>query len=462
MKIRGDAKGCDTCIQSTLILLYLETVPLRQSMNTFSVWPSLASYLTRAVDRHEPFVLLDSWVEGDQSPHAQGSSYLGLFPKKMISIESSKSGDGLASLVDVDGSWGMGMVGYESHHHKFGLDVPTQGDPQVWWMVPTTVLRFDVNSHTIEVELDEEGRAQEVIDELSMEVDSTKKTKSLNTIIDWSSIEYKEYIKCIKDIKRAIFEGDTYEVNFTYPMRTTLQQHPIKWGETLLRDAKVPFSALVHAVQTPGQASSLDRMVISASPERFLKLEGRTLTSEPIKGTLRRDESMSDAQLNEALKELDSEKNRAENLMIVDLVRHDFHSVCEPGSVVVPELFKKRSFGTVHQLISTIQGTLPHGVGWIKAFESCFPMGSMTGAPKRAAMHLIDKLENEPRGIYSGAIGYCKPNGDVDFNVVIRTVIIDLMTQEARYHVGGAITSDSDPASEWDETKVKAQLVDRG
>lgn len=432
-------------------------------MNTFSVWPALLPYLKRALDRHEPFVLLDSWVEDDTSlASLQGVSYLALYPKKLISVPPEEAGNGLASLTDIDGLWGFGFIGYESHHHRFGLKAPHHGDPQVWWMIPTTVLKFDVHSGTIEVELDEEGRANEVIKELSEKSIVLNKYENVKSYNNWKSIDYNDYLKCILDIKRAIFEGDSYEVNFTYPMRASLHSHPIDWSVELLQKAKVPFSALVHAVQTPGQASPLDRMVISASPERFLKLEGRTLTSEPIKGTLRRDESMSDAQLNEALKELDSEKNRAENLMIVDLVRHDFHSVCEPGSVVVPELFKKRSFGTVHQLISTIQGTLPHGVGWVEAFEACFPMGSMTGAPKRAAMHLIDKLETEPRGIYSGAIGYCKPNGDVDFNVVIRTLIIDLMTQKARYHVGGAITSDSDPASEWDETKVKAQLVDEG
>jgi para-aminobenzoate synthetase component 1 len=429
-------------------------------MNVFTVWPNLAKILSRAVDRHEPFVLLDSWTEEGQSPH--GSSYLGLFPKKLITVEPSQAGNGLASLAESDGGWGMGMIGYESHHQKFGLEVPAHGDPQVWWMMPTTVLKFDVLAGTIEAELDEENRAQEVIRELLKDSEPTKDHTNKNNTTNWSSIDYEEYIKCIREIKNAIYEGDTYEVNFTYPMRATLQQHPIEWGAKLLEDAKVPFGAIVHAVQSPGTPSNLDRLVISASPERFLKLEGQTLTSEPIKGTLRRDESMSDAQLHEALKELDSEKNRAENLMIVDLVRHDFHAVCETGTVVVPELFKKRSFGTVHQLISTIQGTLPQELSWIEAFEACFPMGSMTGAPKRAAMHLIDTLEEEPRGIYSGAIGFCKPNGEFDFNVVIRTVIIDLMTKEVRYHVGGAITSDSDPASEWDETKVKAHLVLKG
>ncbi|MDR9388437.1 MAG: anthranilate synthase component I family protein [Balneolaceae bacterium] len=437
-------------------------------MNSFSIWPGLASYLTQAVESHEPFVLLDSWLEGDESPH--GTSYLGLFPKEILSVDGSHAGNGLSLLANHVGSWGMGMMGYESHHHRFGLLVPPHGDPQVWWMIPTTVLRLDLHSRTIEVELDEEGRAQDVIEHLLAVSDEAGKsqrehfsahtTQSLSK--DWTSIDKAEYLTCIQEIKHAIYEGDTYEVNFTYPMQTSLDRHPIDWSVDILQKARVPFSALVNAVQTPGQTSPLDRFVLSASPERFLKLEGRTLTSEPIKGTLRRDETMSEKQLHEALKELDSEKHRAENLMIVDLVRHDFHAVCEPGSVVVPELFKKRSFGTVHQLVSTIQGTLPEGVGWIEAFEACFPMGSMTGAPKRAAMHLIDTLETEPRGIYSGAIGYCKPNGDADFNVVIRTVIMDLMSKNARYHVGGAITSDSDPQSEWDETKVKAQLVESG
>lgn len=427
-------------------------------MNVFSIWPALSLLLTEMIDSHEPFVLLDSWIEDEGSPHTQ--SFLGLHPKKIFCEHPSNAGRGLELLRGSESQWGMGIIGYESHHARFGLDAPRGGDPQLWWILPATVLKFDLQTQSIEIILDEHGRAGEVVDFVTTQSHNDHKESFKIDSKQWSSIRYKEYLKCIKGIHEAIYEGESYEVNFTYPMKASFQGNPIEWGVSLLEKAKVPFSAMIHAVETPGKLSKLDRVILSGSPERFLNIKGTTITSEPIKGTIRRDEQMTDQELREALKELDSEKNRAENLMIVDLVRHDFHSICEPGSVVVPELFKKRSFGTVHQLISTIQGTLKEGINWLSAFEACFPMGSMTGAPKRAAMHLIDQFEVEPRGIYSGAIGYSTPEGNADFNVVIRTAILDLQAQKVRYHVGGAITSDSNAESEWEETKVKAQLVD--
>mgnify|MGYP002152213778 FL=1 len=427
-------------------------------MNVFSIWPALSLFLKQKVDSHEPFVLLDSWVEDEGSPHTQ--SILGLHPKKIFCEPPSNAGRGLALLRGSESEWGMGVIGYESHHARFGLDVPKDGDPQLWWMLPATVLKFDLQTQSIEIIQDEQGRADEVVEYISRQKHQHQEENLIIHSNHWTSIEYKDYLKCIEGIHKAIYEGESYEVNFTYPMKASYHGNPIEWGVSLLEKARVPFSAMIHAVETPGQLSELDRVILSGSPERFLNIQGTTITSEPIKGTIRRDEQMTDQELREALKELDSDKNRAENLMIVDLVRHDFHSICEPGSVVVPELFKKRSFGTVHQLISTIQGTLKEGTNWLNAFEACFPMGSMTGAPKRAAMHLIDQFEVEPRGIYSGAIGYSTPEGNADFNVVIRTAILDLQAQQIRYHVGGAITSDSNAESEWEETKVKAQLVE--
>jgi para-aminobenzoate synthetase component 1 len=158
-----------------------------------------------------------------------------------------------------------------------------------------------------------------------------------------------------------------------------------------------------------------------------------------------------------ARKLAESEKERAENLMIVDLVRNDLNRIADKGSVKVSSLFEIQSFETVHQMVSTIECKVPNGTDSIELIKACFPMGSMTGAPKIAAMKAIDNYEQYKRGIYSGALGYLKPNGDFDLNVVIRTAIIE--GNRLVYPVGGAITSDSDPEEEWEETLLKAQAI---
>lgn len=177
--------------------------------------------------------------------------------------------------------------------------------------------------------------------------------------------------------------------------------------------------------------------------------------SEPIKGTSARGSNA--AEDVKFRNELKSKKNEAENLMIVDLVRHDLSAVCEPGSIDVSKLFEIQTFGTVHQLISRVEGTVSPDMCPSDIIRACFPMGSMTGAPKIRVMKRIGELETYRRGIYSGAIGYMTPDGDFDFNVVIRTAIID--GRRLVYPVGGAITGDSDPEEEWAETAVKSRVL---
>jgi len=210
----------------------------------------------------------------------------------------------------------------------------------------------------------------------------------------------------------------------------------------------VPFGAFIK---------TKDFQVCCSSPERFIKKSGRKVISEPIKGTSpRSDEKITDLKYRE---ELLNEKNKAENLMIVDLVRHDLSLIAETGSVKVSKLFDVQSFGTVHQLISTIEAMALKDVHPVDVIKACFPMGSMTGAPKIEVMKTIEDLEIYCRGIYSGAIGYFTPEGDFDFNVVIRSAIVkDGMVI---YPVGGAITGDSNPEEEWEETHVKARVLTR-
>ena len=195
-----------------------------------------------------------------------------------------------------------------------------------------------------------------------------------------------------------------------------------------------------------------------ASPERFIKKEDKKLTSQPIKGTIRRGKSPEeDELLRDQLR--NSEKERAENMMIVDLVRNDLARSCKPGSVVVEEMFGVYPFKYLFQMISTISGELREQVHFIDAIKNAFPMGSMTGAPKIKAMQLIEKYEVAKRGVFSGAVGYITPNGDFDFNVVIRSIFYNQLTSQLSFQAGSAITYDSIPEQEYDECMLKVKAI---
>ena len=201
-----------------------------------------------------------------------------------------------------------------------------------------------------------------------------------------------------------------------------------------------------------------ERYLLCASPERFMKKIGKTIISQPIKGTIKRGKThKEDQKLKEQL--LNSEKDRAENVMIVDSVRNDFARSCKAGTVKVEELFGIYSFQQVHQMISTIKGTLKPDCHFIDAIKNTFPMGSMTGAPKVITMETIEQYEHTKRGLYSGAVGYITPDGDFDFNVVIRSILYNNLTNYLSFQVGGAIVYDSDPESEYEECLLKAKAM---
>ena len=197
---------------------------------------------------------------------------------------------------------------------------------------------------------------------------------------------------------------------------------------------------------------------MSASPERFLKKDGRKLYSQPIKGTISRStDSLLDIVNKEKL--LNDKKELSENVMIVDLVRNDLSRSSEKGSVEVEELFGIYSFPQVHQMISTVSSTLRDDLKFSEAIKNAFPMGSMTGAPKIKAMELIEKYEKTRRGLYSGAVGFVDPKGNFDFNVIIRSILYNLENQYLSYIVGGAITQGSIPGNEYEECLLKAKAM---
>ncbi len=264
-----------------------------------------------------------------------------------------------------------------------------------------------------------------------------------------------EYLEKIEQIKHHILRGDIFEMNFCQEF----------YGENVVLNPIHLFLKLNDIAQAPFSTfyKFKDKYLLCASPERFIKKEGQQLISQPIKGTSKRANTgeeinmARDEQLKTALQ--NDPKNRSENVMIVDLVRNDLGKSCVAGSVKVTELFGIYSFPTVHQMISTIEGTLRPDVHFLDALKNAFPMGSMTGAPKVRAMQLIEQYEITRRGLYSGAVGYISPEGNFDFNVVIRSILYNEKNRYLSFQVGGAIVADSVAEEEYQECLIKAQGV---
>ncbi len=258
------------------------------------------------------------------------------------------------------------------------------------------------------------------------------------------------YITTVHALQEHIAAGDAYEITLCQEFFAEgVSIDPLLTFERLNTLAQAPFSAFVRWHQC---------YLLCASPERFLAKEGRRLFSQPIKGTRPRlADAQADARMRETLRL--SEKDRAENAMIVDLARNDLARHCTPGTVAVEELFGIYSFPVVHQMISTVSGLLAPEAHPVTALRDAFPMGSMTGAPKIRAMELIEQYECSQRGLYSGAVGYFSPEGDFDFNVVIRSILYAASTGYLSCPVGSAIVFDSKPEEEYEECLVKLRAM---
>jgi para-aminobenzoate synthetase component 1 len=256
-------------------------------------------------------------------------------------------------------------------------------------------------------------------------------------------IQKEEYLSIIKQIQARILRGDCYEINFCQEFfADNASIDPAAIFQNLLKISPTPFSAFYRLN---------DKYLISASPERFIKKTGNKIFSQPMKGTARR--NIQDAFIDEQLKQTlyFDEKERAENVMIVDLVRNDLSKICKDGSVKVDELFGVYSFPQVHQMVSTVSGELKEGIAFSEIIKASFPMGSMTGAPKHRVMQLIEEYEPIGRGLFSGSIGYIDPDGNFDFNVVIRSILYNQATRLLSYYAGSGITFYSNVEKEWEE-----------
>lgn len=265
------------------------------------------------------------------------------------------------------------------------------------------------------------------------------------------NISEKEYIRAIEKIKNYIADGDVYQINFTYKINFNFEGDLERLFYLLLFSQRCKYGCFMKVD---------DYYVLSFSPELFIEKRGNLLKSSPMKGTSKRGLSWGeDVKYKKFLK--NDIKNQAENIMIVDLIRNDFGKICKNGSIYVSKLFKIETYPTLHQMISTVKGTLKTE-NFYKIFEALFPCGSVTGAPKIRAMEIIKELEKEPRGIYTGAIGFIKPTKEFLFNVAIRTLTFKQINRENKFlgeaGVGGGIVWDSKPEDEFQEGVLKARF----
>lgn len=395
------------------------------------------------------------YLDSNDYPHDLGESYdclVAVGAESELLIDEGRNEDPFLQLqnyYEAKKDWLFGFLTYDlkndiedlSSKNKDGL-----GFPKLHFFQPSYI--FKIKDGFVEIE-SKKSIPTEVFEQIS----SVKLLEEERPIFSetpklQSRISKEDYLKTIQAIHEHLHKGDIYEMNFCQEFYAENCEADIfELFQKLNRISKAPFSAYYRLAE---------HHLLSASPERFLKKEGSKLISQPIKGTTKRGKTLEeDHLLKKTLSE--SQKDRSENVMIVDLVRNDLAKSCEVGSVKVEELFKIYPFEQVFQMISTISGQLKTNTHFIEAIKNAFPMGSMTGAPKIRSMQLIEHYEQSKRGLYSGAIGYISPEGDFDFNVVIRSILYNADRKYLSYQVGGAIVYDSLPENEYEECLLKAK-----
>lgn len=423
----------------------------------FQLTPALKKqFLTWANTHHEEVVWLDTnaYTEG-QTP-SRYQAILGVEAFTAIQTNAIGAFERLNEYQQVTKDWILGYLSYDLKNDTERLKSENADAlyfPELYFFQPKKLFLF--TGKTLEIKYlnmvgDEVNK--DLKDIFYTEINTSDKSllKPENKQVK-NKINKEKYLKKIHDILAYIQRGDIYEVNFCqefYIEKTSID--PLSIYHKLNHISQPPFAVFFKKSQ---------HFLLSASPERYLKKQGSIVVSEPIKGTSKRGKNITeDEHLKKAL--VNDPKERAENIMIVDLVRNDLSKTATKGSVTVEALCKLCTFKQVHQLISTVQSTINTSETTpVDVIKTTFPMGSMTGAPKLRAMEIIEELEETKRGLYSGSVGYFTPEGDFDFNVVIRSILYNEAEKYVSFSVGGAITSKSNPEKEYEECLLKAKAM---
>ena len=406
------------------------------------------------VKQFQVVCLLDSHAHVFETHHFDYQDYDLLIATGVQKHVSSEHGDTLQDLdkhIFSDNKWNFGFFSYDLKNKIENLqsdNIDHLNWPDFFFFQPKILIRLNGKQLIIE----SNAETQE-IEEVYHEITSVKlphaSSKKNGTSVK-ARMPKSDYKNAVEKIKKHIIRGDIYEMNFCQEYYAETHFDPYSSYNRLNEISPTPFSCFFKLN---------DKFLISASPERFIKKRDLRLISQPIKGTIQRGFTKEeDEKLKEQLR--NDPKERAENIMIVDLVRNDLSRVAARNTVKVDELCGIYSFSHVHQMISTISA-ISTTSSIEKIIKATFPMGSMTGAPKIRAMKLAEKYETSKRGLYSGTVGYIAPNKDFDFNVVIRSLQYNQTNNYLSYMVGGAITSLSDAEKEYEECLLKAAAIEK-
>ncbi len=401
-----------------------------------------------------------SWLDSNNYPrkHSSFDAVLAVDANSLLECNHNNAFANLKQYKNKTQDYLFGYLSYDlkndtenltSNNHD-GLDFADLFffQPKKLFFIKDNILEIQyLDAYENEIERDLEKIYQVEFNAKKDEALNAPETLGQHDVKIHKRITKKQYLKQLDLILEHIHRGDIYEMNFCqefYAENAII--HPLKVYQHLNKISNPPLASFLKIK---------DKYLLSASPERFVKKEQQKIISQPIKGTAKRlTNKTADKKLAMALAA--NEKERSENIMIVDLVRNDLSKTAIKGSVKVEELCKVYTFDQVHQLISTVTSQINKDTDSIDVIKSLFPMGSMTGAPKLSAMQIIEATETTKRGLYSGAVGYFTPENDFDFNVVIRSILYNKTKQYLSYSVGGAITAKSNPESEYQECLLKA------
>ncbi len=405
--------------------------------------------MLRWVDQNSIFLFLDS--------NNYPSKYAGY--ECLLAAGQVTPDDDIHTLADLQHKhdvmqdWLFGHIGYD---HKNILEPKLAsscsakvGFPDMNFFRPVTVAY--INREQTSLTIESFGSPDDIFRQINAM--SIKHSNAPIPRLRFNSvIDRDTYLDTIRQLRKHIADGDCYEINLCNEgFCNDADIHPLDVFNELNTLSPAPFAAYYRAG---------DAYLMCASPERYLRKSGRAIVSQPIKGTAARGSDAEQDELNKKLLQT-SIKERAENVMIVDLVRNDLSRCCETGSITVDDLFGIYTFPQVHQMISTVSGKMKATAAFTDAIRYSFPMGSMTGAPKFKVMQLIDRYERSRRELFSGSVGYITPGGDFDLNVVIRSLFYNAAARYLSYQTGGAITYDSNAEQEWDEMRLKAWALER-
>jgi para-aminobenzoate synthetase component 1 len=397
----------------------------------------------------------------DSNPQSNDKKFIGC--SQLIAIGCTqelivkKEGDALKRLqqfIDETKGWLFGFLSYDLKNEIESLKSENDdllGFPVLHFFSPLLVIELqekDAFVHFDDTHLQKE-EAEKIV-KLAISAHSRLYTTGISSVLIQPKISKHDYLNAVHQLQQHIRQGDIYEINFCQEfLAKNASIDPAQVYQKLNGISEAPFAAYCNFGK---------HQLICSSPERFLQKQGAHLISQPIKGTIRRS---SDPKEDELLKnELQhNEKERSENVMIVDLVRNDLSRIARRGTVQAAELFGVYTFKQVHQLISTVSCEVKNGLSFTDIIRNTFPMGSMTGAPKVSAMQLIEQYESTKRGLYSGAIGYINPQGDFDFNVVIRSILYNQEKKVVSFMVGSAITDKANAELEYEECLLKAKAL---